>query len=483
MVKSAVFFSFVQRYGEQLIKLVALAAMSRLLSPEEFGIFAAAYAIASIAESAGQFGVPTYLAQATAVGPRERRAAFSLSLCASVLAVLVMLAIGVIWTSFGSDARIGHTMELLAIWVGLSPLVTTWTGLLQRDLKFRRLCMVGVVMSLARAACSIGLALAGFGLASLAIGEIVGRVAQLALLATSGTPSRDDVRFSFGALRNAAGYCAKRAGITMLTTAGNNAPALAASTLLSFAVAGTYSRAHRVAGLFEIGFTQALHPVVQPALSRLRRQGGDMRAAYLTKSAILTGVGWPFLGLLALMAAPISALLLGPGWGETVPIIQLLCLIGAMRALTLMNTEFYIATDMLDRLLRQQTFIVGLKILCVFVFALVSVEAMILSISVPTVTVYVLAHRNLGRALNFSTSEALLSLGRSALITALCLLPGWFVFDQVEATYLPAILQIVLISAAGGVGWLVGIFLTGHPLADEFKSAGRLAAARVQAQL
>ncbi|WGF87378.1 oligosaccharide flippase family protein [Marinivivus vitaminiproducens] len=483
MVKSAVFFSFVQRYGEQVIKLVALAVLSRLLTAEEFGVFAAAYAIATMAESVGQFGVPTYLAQAAAIGPRERRAAFSLTLCASGLGVVAMLVAGQVWAGLGSDGRIGDTILLLAVWVGLGPLVTTWTGLLQRELAFRRLCTVGVLMSLARAACSIALALAGFGLASLALGEIAGRLAQLALLGRSGAARRDDVRFSWAAMREAFVYCAKRAGIALVTAGGNAAPALAAGTLLSFAAAGTYSRAQRVAGLFEIGFTQALQPVVQPALSRLRRRGGDMKAAYLTKSAILTGVGWPFLGLLALMAAPLSAILLGPGWDDAVPVIQLLCLVGATRALVLMNSEFYIATDMLDRLLRQQTVLLGFKIVAIFAFALVSLEAMILSMTLPTLAVYVMAHRNLGRALGFTKREALGGLGRSALVTALCLVPGGLMLREVQALDLPALLQIGLIATAGGLGWLLGVFLSGHPLAGEFKSAGRLAMARVHTLL
>ncbi|WGF89512.1 hypothetical protein [Marinivivus vitaminiproducens] len=146
-----------------------------------------------------------------------------------------------------------------------------------------------------------------------------------------------------------------------------------------------------------------------------------------------------------------------------------------------MNTEFYIATDMLDRLLRQQTVILVFKIVAIFAFALVSLQAMILSLTLPTLAVYILAHRNLGRALGFTKREALGGLGRSALVTALCLVPGGLMLREVQALDLPALLQIGLIGTAGGLGWLLGVFLSGHPLAGELKSAGRLASKHVPA--
>jgi O-antigen/teichoic acid export membrane protein len=64
--------------------------------------------------------------------------------------------------------------------------------------------------------------------------------------------------------------------------------------------------------------------VALPAFSQRIREGSSLRQAYLRAIELITVALWPALLLLALLADPVVALLLGPRWFEIVPLVRVL---------------------------------------------------------------------------------------------------------------------------------------------------------------
>jgi O-antigen/teichoic acid export membrane protein len=64
--------------------------------------------------------------------------------------------------------------------------------------------------------------------------------------------------------------------------------------------------------------------VALPELSRQARQGTDLKATYLKALVLVSGVQWPFMALLAILAPQIVALLLGSQWTQTVPLVRII---------------------------------------------------------------------------------------------------------------------------------------------------------------
>jgi O-antigen/teichoic acid export membrane protein len=64
--------------------------------------------------------------------------------------------------------------------------------------------------------------------------------------------------------------------------------------------------------------------VALPALAQQAREGGSLRHGYFRAIELITAALWPALILLALLAGPVVAVLLGRQWQEVVPLVEIL---------------------------------------------------------------------------------------------------------------------------------------------------------------
>src|ERR1700752_4265642 len=88
-VKRALFLSTGERYFVLLSNFATTALVSRILTPEEIGVWVIGMAILSIALSTREFASANFLIQHQALGREEIRAAFS---------VLLLLTMGIAGT-------------------------------------------------------------------------------------------------------------------------------------------------------------------------------------------------------------------------------------------------------------------------------------------------------------------------------------------------------------------------------------------------
>src|SRR4051812_25593050 len=82
----SIFFSAVERYGSLLLFLFSTAVLSRLLSPEEFGVYAVINAILFVISASFQeFGGANYLIQKKPLSEENIRTAFTITFCISIV--------------------------------------------------------------------------------------------------------------------------------------------------------------------------------------------------------------------------------------------------------------------------------------------------------------------------------------------------------------------------------------------------------------
>ena len=125
--------------------MVALVVLARLVSVEEFGVAVAAAVIMSFAVMLGQLGIGPALVQARDLDRDDIATAFALATGFGVLlaGALVLLA-PVLGPLVGLPADSSY-LQILAIAVVLGGLSAVGMGLLQRQMRFRELALVGLV--------------------------------------------------------------------------------------------------------------------------------------------------------------------------------------------------------------------------------------------------------------------------------------------------------------------------------------------------
>jgi PST family polysaccharide transporter len=309
-----------------LLSLLASLLVARLIGPEAFGTAALAAAAVALAQPLVAHAFTNALVQRPGLSPADIATALRAGLGLAALVALPLAALGLaapgalLLPPPGGAAAAGLLLAALCLALPLQAVEGVANGLLLRRHDARALALRGIAAQLAGLAAGLGLALAGAGpwapvgqqLAFCA--AAAGLAAWFARLALpgggagwSGASLRAMAPF---ALASAGSGLAQRLGPRLfLLAAAGGAPALAGLLQLAFRLA---EQARDLPAPF-------VHRYALPTLSRL---AGD-RPAFLRRLAalsMLSGLVFaPAFAGLALCAAEVIALLLGPGWEGAAP--------------------------------------------------------------------------------------------------------------------------------------------------------------------
>ena len=156
----------------QLVVLVGSVALTRLLTPREFGIFAIVQSVLAMVGFVGDTGVGGALVrQPTAPTERQLSSVFYLQVAASLLLMTAVLGaagtIPRIWSDLPHDAVL--LMRILAVDFVLTSLRVPPMLLLERQLRFRTLSVIDIAGGLTFYSVAVVLAFGGAGVWALAL--------------------------------------------------------------------------------------------------------------------------------------------------------------------------------------------------------------------------------------------------------------------------------------------------------------------------
>jgi O-antigen/teichoic acid export membrane protein len=123
--------------------------------------------------------------------------------------------------------------------------------------------------------------------------------------------------------RRIAAFGGFASGANLVGTIGVNIAELIIGRMLGFSAVAYYSRAMGLLNIFRMTVQATVLSVALPAFADQYRAGIDMRPDYGRAAALMTGLAWPFYGMLALLAQPVIRLLYGRQWDEAVVIAQI----------------------------------------------------------------------------------------------------------------------------------------------------------------
>jgi O-antigen/teichoic acid export membrane protein len=480
-IRRSLVLSFAERYSELGLRLVSMVALARLLTPAEFGTYAVAAAVIGVATVVAEFGLKSYLIQEAELSTTIQRAAFGFALATGWSAAGLTFAAGWILAKNDLiDALLTDLLAILALSMVLQSLTRPFFAVLQRQMMFGTLLVVGIVKAAVLAVTVILLAWAGLGASSLAWGSVAQALAG-ALVVLSCRRAAQWVWPSLRGWRPILAFGSVSTAITALKQMGDAAPSLAIGHFLGFAGAGLFNRGQAVAGVFDKGFLQAISPIVLPMLASRRREGRDLKPTYEMKIAYLSGIAWPFFVCLALLADPIVSVLLGDQWMPAVPVVRILAVAGLFLPFNQMNLQFFIALDMQRRYLGIQATIQIAKIGLVLAFCIIgSLEAVAIAILAERLLKFALTYRPLKQRLAYDGAGLLSALKSSVLATvATCAAPIAVVSTM---GFRPSddVLALMIAGVGAASGWFAGILIGRHPLRAELERGAAWLRLRLQ---
>lgn len=316
------------------IVLVTTIVLARLLSPEEYGLVALALVVMSYAETIADAGVAQALVYLEKTTEAMRSALLLSILAGGFLTGAAVAGAPLIADFFGRD-DVTPLVRVLAVSLFASALAAVPESLLRRELLFRRLTAGTVVRSMATGALAMGLAFAGHGAWSLAIGTAAGTAAY-ALTCWALLPQQVSWklwRVHPPTLRANLAYGAPVAGSNLLARLVFDLDYLIVGRILGAQALGYYTMAFRLPELLIINVFFVLSTVLFPLYARIRHDPELLAVGYLRSVqfqslyGVTAGVG------LAVVAPGLVPALFGEQWTPAVVPLIFLALYAAARSL------------------------------------------------------------------------------------------------------------------------------------------------------
>jgi PST family polysaccharide transporter len=203
-------------------------------------------------------------------------------------------------------------------------------ALLTRTLRFRRIAAVETVSLAVGGGVGVGLALAGWGVWSLA-GQALAASAASALLLVplSGlAPLSPKARPSRAHLRDLLRFSAPLTAYQWLNFLSRNLDDILIGRFLGAGALGYYQLAYRVMMYPLQKVSDVVGRVTFPALASMQDDAARMRQAYLRTVRYIALITLPMMAVVILAAPELIRVLFGPSWEPVAPLIQVLSLAG-----------------------------------------------------------------------------------------------------------------------------------------------------------
>jgi O-antigen/teichoic acid export membrane protein len=334
----ALTWSWIQAAIGAAFQLGTTAAMARLLDAGDFGIVAIANVFVRFLAYFSQMGFGVAIVQRAQVTTAELRGLATLSV--AVGAAFTALGVAIAWLVKPEVAAILRVLSLSFFITGFTAVPYGW---LRRQLHNRELAVLEVVAQLAgNGVVAIALACAGHGAWSL----VIGALAQQLVVALGAwvAANRRGAQLAFARptpeCRAYLGFGIRHSSNTFLEFLFYNVEVLVVGHWYGVGSTGYYNRAYSLSHLAVEQVFSSVVRVLFPVLSRVR---GDREKAHLAFFAAFLLGGIFASGFCAAMfvAAPeIVAVLFGPRWEATVPLLRVFAVVVPFRYLINMQSAW-----------------------------------------------------------------------------------------------------------------------------------------------
>ncbi|WP_413733285.1 lipopolysaccharide biosynthesis protein [Sodalis sp. RH13] len=243
----------------------------------------------------------------------------------------------------GLDDVIRGTSIIILV-SGLSRTHEAW---LTHNLMFRPLAIRSVFSITIGGVIGIILAYKGYGVASLVTQQVITSLIAAVTLWIA-TPWKPSFKFSKSSVKEIANY-SKHVSLGAVTNFTNQySDIFFVSFFLGAAQTGVYSTGKRIVNTLNTVLSSALMRVSLPAFSRVKNDKPKFKVHYLNATFLTILITAPaFLGL-CYLSEDIVRLLLGVKWIESVPVMQIVSLVGFVTSIGYYNHSVMFACDKPD---------------------------------------------------------------------------------------------------------------------------------------
>jgi teichuronic acid exporter len=333
---AALFWSAAERLGLQAVSFLISIVLARLLLPEQYGLIGMLVFFMAVSQSILDSGFGAALIQKKEATPVDESSIFLFNIFVGVLlAGLLSLAAPLIADFFNQPILIPLT-RVMSLNIVINSFALIQSTLVIKSLNFKTQIKVSLTATVLSGIVGISMAYSGYGVWSLVVQSLANSFMR-AVLFWIFSSWRPALVFRFDSLKQMFPFGSRMLLSGLLDTFFQNLYQVFIGRMFSPADLGYFVRARSMETMVVQATSGTLSRVMFPAMSAIQDDIARLKQAYRKTISFSVFVNFPLMLGLMVAARPIILLLLTEKWAMSIPYFQVMCLIGMLYPLDLLN--------------------------------------------------------------------------------------------------------------------------------------------------
>lgn len=331
------------------------ALLARLLSKEDFGVFAIALAVYLVVASLAELGMGSAIARSAHEPEDIAPTVASISILASVgLSMGMYFGAPALADILGQPAA-AQPLQILSLCLFLTGVFTVPGAQLVREFRQDRIFLATVVGFVVANPLLVIMALHGGGATAFAWSRVIGQLAT-GLVFYFSTSRRYRPGWRSECVGPLIRFGLPLSIANLVNWALLNADFMILGRMVSAAEVGVYMIAFNVASWSTALLGSVMNNVVVPAFGRVSDDKTRLGAALVSGTRLVALLAFPVGALTCALAAPLIVTVFGDKWSEAAPVLAVLAVYGVLYTFSLLLVSVLVATGKTGRLLAIQLF-------------------------------------------------------------------------------------------------------------------------------
>lgn len=322
---SGVFYTALAKYSGIILSLVVTGVLSRLLSPDDFGIVAIATVVIAFFSIFTDMGIGAAVIQKKDLTEEDLSGIFSFSLWMGIVLSLLFFTASWPIADYYGTPMLRTLCQWLSINLFFASVNIVPNALFYKNKEFKFIAIRSFAIQTAGGVAAILVALAGGGLYALIINPILSS-ALIFSISFKRYPQRLRLTTGIRVIRKIFSYSAYQFLFNIINYFSRNLDKLLIGKYMGMSPLGYYEKSYRLMMLPLQNITQVITPVMHPIFSDYQDDRQRLAASYERIIRLLAFIGLPLSVVLLFTAQELTLIIFGNQWLPSVPIFQILTL-------------------------------------------------------------------------------------------------------------------------------------------------------------
>lgn len=331
-------WNFAEQLGLQGIRFILGIIMARLLTPADYGLIGMVTVFFAIAQVFVDSGLSLAYIQKKDVSEADSNTVFYTNLLLSSFCYAVFWIGAPHIAKFYNQPQLIEITRIMSIVLVINSFNIIQLAKLTREVNFKLKTKITLLSTLISGFLGVLSAYIGFGVWSLVIQQLASRFSI-----TSGlwitSKWKPKLMYSTKSFKTMFSYGSWALGSGLVRTFFDNIYTLTIGKIFPVDQLGFYTKAHQLQKMVSQNLAGAVGTVSFPVFSKLQNNVEKLKA---TMSKFLKNtmfIVFPLMIILIVIANPFILILLTEKWAPMIPFFQLLCIIGILYPLHLVNVQ------------------------------------------------------------------------------------------------------------------------------------------------